>query len=47
MKTINVVAAIIYNDNKIFTIARSCGKFKGCGNFQAVRLKMVKTPRPH
>ena len=45
MKTIRVVAAVILSEGKIFATQRGYGDFKGAGNFQEGRLKMVNLQR--
>lgn len=44
MKTINVVAAIIYNGDKIFATARGYGEFKGMWEFPGGKIESGEAP---
>lgn len=45
MKTINVVAAIIKKDNKIFATQRGYGEFKGEWEFPGGKIEQGETPQ--
>ncbi len=45
MKTIEVVAAIIKNDDKIFTTQRGYGDFKGFWEFPGGKIEAGETPQ--
>jgi len=45
MKTINVVAAIIKKDNKIFATQRGYGEFKGGWEFPGGKMEAGETPQ--
>lgn len=45
MKTIRVVAAVIKNENKIFTTARGYGEFKGQWEFPGGKIEAGETPQ--
>lgn len=45
MKTINVVAAIIRNEDKIFATARGYGEFKGGWEFPGGKIEAGETPQ--
>lgn len=45
MKTINVVAAIIIKDNKIFATQRGYGDFKGGWEFPGGKIEENELPR--
>jgi len=45
MKTIEVVAAIIKNGNKIFTTQRGYGEFKGFWEFPGGKMEAGETPQ--
>lgn len=45
MKTINVVAAVIKIDNKIFTTQRGYGEFKGGWEFPGGKIESGETPQ--
>lgn len=45
MKTVNVVAAIIRDDNKIFATARGYGEFKGGWEFPGGKVEVGETPQ--
>ena len=44
MKTINVVAAVIISDNKVFATQRGYGDFKGGWEFPGGKLESNETP---
>lgn len=44
MKTINVVAAVIISDNKVFTTQRGYGDFKGGWEFPGGKVELNETP---
>lgn len=44
MKTINVVAAVIYKENKIFATQRGYGEFKGGWEFPGGKVEKDETP---
>lgn len=44
MKTINVVAAIIKNGNKVFATARGYGEYKGWWEFPGGKVEPGETP---
>lgn len=44
MKTINVVAAVIRDDNKVFATARGYGKYKGWWEFPGGKIEPAETP---
>lgn len=45
MKTIRVVAAVIYSENKIFATARGYGEFKGQWEFPGGKIEPEETPQ--
>lgn len=45
MKTINVVAAVIKNKNKIFATQRGYGEFKGGWEFPGGKIEAGETPK--
>lgn len=45
MKKINVVAAIIYNGDKIFATARGYGEFKGMWEFPGGKIESGEAPQ--
>ena len=45
MKTINVVAAVIKMDNKIFATQRGYGEFKGGWEFPGGKIELGETPQ--
>ncbi len=45
MKTVNVVAAIIQNENKIFATQRGYGDFKGGWEFPGGKIEPGETPQ--
>ena len=44
MKTVNVVAAVIHSNNKIFATARGYGDFKGQWEFPGGKIELGETP---
>lgn len=45
MKTIRVVAAVIYSEDKIFATARGYGEFKGRWEFPGGKIELGETPQ--
>lgn len=45
MKTVNVVAAVIVEDDKIFSTARGYGEFKGQWEFPGGKIEVGETPQ--
>ena len=44
MKTVNIVAAVIHSNNKIFATARGYGDFKGQWEFPGGKIELGETP---
>ena len=45
MKTINVVAAVIREEDRIFATAKGCGKYKGKWEFPGGKIEPGETPK--
>lgn len=44
MKTVNVVAAVIMNEGKVYATERGYGEFKGCWEFPGGKIEKGETP---
>ena len=45
MKTVNVVSAIIIQNNKVFAAQRGYGEYKGKWEFPGGKIKRQETPK--